>query len=137
MATSFVGPALVARAFSAAPVPRLPAPTRAMRMVSSEAAWTAGMATPASAETAATLAVVWSTSRRVGLPLGSLTVGALRGGMWGGDDTVSRYAPGPASSTWPRLLLRFPSGQVGERRPLERPPVPGDARVAGLLQDLR
>src|SRR5262245_44914520 len=53
MATSLMGPDLVEREFSAAPVPRPPQPTRATWMVSSPAAWTAGRERPARAEAVA------------------------------------------------------------------------------------
>src|SRR3954465_12332367 len=65
MATSLIGPwFLVARALSAAPVPRPPQPTSATWIVLSSPAWTAGTATPARAEVAATAPVVFRKSRR-------------------------------------------------------------------------
>src|SRR5262249_39710211 len=53
MATSLTGPWVVERALPAAPVPRPPQPTRATWIVLFSAAWTDGIATPASAEPAA------------------------------------------------------------------------------------
>src|SRR5206468_4961 len=53
MATSLIGPSATDRAFSAAPVPRPPQPTRATRMVLLSPAWTWGRATPAKADAAA------------------------------------------------------------------------------------
>ena len=72
MATSLIGPLLVARALAAAPVPRPPQPTRATWIVLSSPAWTDGTATPARAEAAATWPVVLRKSRRdvLGLRLG-------------------------------------------------------------------
>src|SRR4051812_24100777 len=64
IATSLIGPCLVASALAAAPVPRPPQPTRATRIVLSSAAWTDGTATPARADAAATWPVVFRKSRR-------------------------------------------------------------------------
>src|SRR4051812_4656838 len=65
MATSFVGPLFVDNAFSAAPVPRPPQPTRARRMVLSSAAYTCcGIAIPAKALAAASRPAPSRTSRR-------------------------------------------------------------------------
>src|SRR5438105_505406 len=72
MATSLTGPCRVERASPTAPVPRPPQPTRAMRMVLSSAAWTAGTATPARAEAVATVPVVLRKSRRDAPGFGSL-----------------------------------------------------------------
>src|SRR5437868_6635976 len=79
MATSLVGPFLVDRASSAAPVPRPPQPTRASWMVWFSPAWTWGMAMPARAEAAAIWPDFFSRSRRDRpLLVGSLTVAFLR-----------------------------------------------------------
>src|SRR5262249_13959490 len=63
-ATSLIGPLLVASALAAAPVPRPPQPISATWIVLSSAACTAGIATPARAEVAATCPVVLRKSRR-------------------------------------------------------------------------
>ena len=60
------------RALAAAPVPRPPQPTRATWIVLSSAAWTAGTATPARAEAAATWPVVLRKSRRDALGFDSV-----------------------------------------------------------------
>src|SRR5690349_3754502 len=65
MATSLMGPRLTARAFAAAPPPRPPQPTRIIWIRSLPAACTAGIATPAKAETAADLPLVLMNSRRL------------------------------------------------------------------------
>src|ERR1035438_1616142 len=64
MATSLTGPRLTERALAAAPPPRPPQPIRATWIRSLPAAWTAGMATLAKAETAANLPVFLMNSRR-------------------------------------------------------------------------
>src|SRR5437763_153556 len=53
MATIFTGPFFTPRAFSAAPVPRPPHPTRANWMVLFSAAWTCGRVRPARVDTPA------------------------------------------------------------------------------------
>src|SRR5579871_5383134 len=65
MATSLIGPLLVESAFTAAPLPRPPQPTRATRIRSLPAAWTAGMSSAVRAETAATPPAVLRNCRRV------------------------------------------------------------------------
>src|SRR5438034_4681141 len=65
MATNLMGPLLVAKALSAAPVPRPPQPTRATWTSPLPAAWTCGIATPAKAEAAAMRLVALMNSRRV------------------------------------------------------------------------
>src|SRR5580692_8502399 len=64
IATSLIGPRLTDSALAAAPPPRPPQPIRATWIRSLPAAWTAGMATLAKAETAANLPVVLMNSRR-------------------------------------------------------------------------
>ena len=64
MATSFTGPPVADRALATAPLPRLPLPTMARRMVLSSPAWTCGIVTLASAEAAANRAVLLRKSRR-------------------------------------------------------------------------
>src|SRR5208337_3671286 len=65
MATNFTGPRLTESALAAAPPPRPPQPIRAIWIRSLPAAWTAGMATLAKAETAANLPAVSMNLRRV------------------------------------------------------------------------
>ena len=65
IATSLTGPRLTDSAFAAAPPPRPPQPMRATWIRSLPAAWTAGIATLAKAETAANLPVVLMNSRRL------------------------------------------------------------------------
>src|SRR6266545_549907 len=74
MATSLTGP-LPGSAFSAAPVPRPPQPTRASWMVLFSAAWTGGRATPAS-----TLAPPRNRRREVTVEVFSLIVSPARCG---------------------------------------------------------
>src|SRR5689334_8146510 len=78
MATSWVGPLRADRALTAAPVPRPPQPTRAMRIVLFSAACTFGTLMPANADTAATVPDFFMTSRR-DMPffLDSLTIHLL------------------------------------------------------------
>src|SRR5882672_921640 len=64
MAVSETGPFFVVSPFPAAPVPRPPQPTRAIWMVPLSAPWTCGRATPARAETAASLPVFLMKVRR-------------------------------------------------------------------------
>src|SRR4051812_3592385 len=67
MATSLTGPYRATdMAFSAAPVPRPPAPIRAAWTVLSSAAWTSGTVYPANADAAARDPVAFRTSRRDG-----------------------------------------------------------------------
>src|SRR4051794_28843029 len=90
MATSLIGPPLVASAFAAAPVPRPPQPTSATRIVLSSPAWTDGMATFASAEVAATVLVVLRNSRRDVLGFGSVIGDVSWRGRSAGWDGASR-----------------------------------------------
>src|SRR5438552_7843012 len=69
MATSLIGPLVVERALSTAPPPRPPQPTRARRIMSSPAAWTAGTTMPDSAVAAAMAVVDLRKSRRLLLDL--------------------------------------------------------------------
>src|SRR5688572_10422391 len=64
MATSLIGPPLVLSALPVAPVPRPPQPTSATFTVWLSAACTCGRATPASADAAANLPLVFKNSRR-------------------------------------------------------------------------
>src|SRR5437764_4907539 len=75
MATSLIGPLVVERALSTAPPPRPPQPTRATRIMSSPAAWTAGTTMPESAVAAAMAVVDLRKSRRLLLELDC--------GIWG------------------------------------------------------
>src|SRR5205823_2106445 len=67
MATSLIGPLVVERALRTAPPPRPPQPTRARRIMSSPAAWTAGTTMPESAVAAAMAVVDLRKSRRLDL----------------------------------------------------------------------
>src|SRR5438874_13179142 len=69
MATSLIGPLVVERALRTAPPPRPPQRTRARRIMSSPAAWTAGTTMPESAVAAAMAVVVLRKSRRLLLEL--------------------------------------------------------------------
>ncbi len=80
MATSLIGPLLVASALAAAPVPRPPQPISATRIVLSSPAWTNGAENPASDVAAATVPVVLRNSRRDVPPLGSVMENAPSAG---------------------------------------------------------
>src|SRR5580698_9129258 len=93
MATSFVGPFFTDKAFSTAPVPRPPQPTRATRTVFSSPAWTGLRVMPANAEAAATAPDRLSISRRLGMEFW-LTTNLLRTGGWvNGAGTISLSDP--------------------------------------------
>src|SRR5262249_31583851 len=64
IATSLIGPLLVDRALTAAPVPRPPQPTRATWIVLFSPAWTCGIATPARADATAIWPDFFISSRR-------------------------------------------------------------------------
>src|SRR5437764_9505239 len=77
MATSLIGPLVVERALSTAPPPRPPQPTRATRIMSSPAAWTAGTTMPESAVAAAMAVVDLRKSRRLLLELEGWFLGCI------------------------------------------------------------
>src|SRR5580658_1614294 len=78
MATSLIGPFLIASAFSIAPVPRPPHPTRASWIVLFSAACTWGRVIPARVETPAMRPASPRKARRDVVSLGSIIVRSLR-----------------------------------------------------------
>src|SRR5262245_15177161 len=97
MATSRVGPCLVDRAFSAAPVPRPPQPTRARLTMLLSPAYSPDRPNPVSVEATAKPPVALRASRRVGAA-GSVDMMFLsrNGGSEQADGPARRVADGTA-----------------------------------------